>query len=490
MSTTTSGPAPGLRLASPAGRWVLVAAVLGSGIAFLDSTVVNVALPTIGSDFGVGLRALQWVLDGYLVTLTALLLLGGSLGDTFGRRRMFVYGLTGFTVASVLCGAAPTIGVLIAARALQGAAGALLVPGSLSLISASFASDDRGAAVGAWSGLTGVTSAIGPFLGGWLVDAVSWRLIFYINVPLAIAAVMVALRHVPESRAPEAPHVDVLGATLISIALACLAYALIEMNANAGALVVTIGVIGVGALVSFFAVEARKPSPMLPLGLFRNPQFSGANATTLAVYSGLGAAFFLIVLQLQQVLHYSAVEAGASLAPITLLMLCFSSWSGALSQRIGPRVQMSIGPLVVGAGLVMFGRVGAGDHYVTAVLPAAVVFGIGLTTTVAPLTAAVLGAVDDARAGIASGVNNAVARLAGLLAVAVLPGAVGLDRAHGASQFTHAFMRAMDVSAALAIAGGAIAFATIRNCRAIEPTMASGVLQPCFDSSRAEPVSP
>jgi EmrB/QacA subfamily drug resistance transporter len=478
----TDAPGPGLRLASAQGRYVLAAAVLGSGIAFLDSTVVNVALPTIGKDFGVDLRSLLWVLDSYLVTLAAFMLLGGSLGDMYGRRRIFVYGLIGFTVASVLCGVAPNAGTLIGARALQGAAGALLVPGSLSLISATFAEADRGKAVGSWSGLTGVTSAIGPFLGGYLVDAVSWRLIFFINVPLAAAAVAIATKHVPETRAHGTRHIDVSGAVTISIALAGLSYALIE-GFDTGRAVV-IGVVGLLALVAFFVIEARKRDPMLPLGLFKIAQFSGANATTLAVYAALGGAFFLIVFELQNVLGYSAIEAGASLVPVTIMMLLLSSRFGALSQRIGARIPMTVGPMIVGLGLVLFAQIGAGDHYATTVLPAAIVFGFGLSVTVAPLTAAVLGAVDNDRAGIASGVNNAVARLAGLLAVAVLPGLVGLDSATTDHEFTNAFAAAMYISAGLAALGGLVAFVTIRKIAPVEPT--TTIFQPCQDPCRIE----
>jgi EmrB/QacA subfamily drug resistance transporter len=471
-----------LRLASPQGRFVLAAAVLGSGIAFLDSTVVNVALPAIGRDFDVDLHALQWVLDGYLVTLTALLLLGGSLGDVFGRRRIFVLGLIGFTAASVLCGVAPNAPALVVARAVQGAAGALLVPGSLALISSTFTDDDRGRAVGAWSGLTGVTSAIGPFVGGYLVDAVSWRLIFLINVPLAVIAVWIAVVHVPESRALHATHVDVKGAVLISVALSTIAYSLIEARADAS--VIASAVVGVLAFAAFILVELRTRQPMLPLGLFRNAQFSGANATTFAVYAGLGGAMFLIVLQLQHSLGYSAVEAGASLVPVTVLMLLLSARFGALSQRIGARLPMTVGPLGVAAGLLLFGRAGPGDHYATTVLPAALVFGFGLAITVAPLTAAVLGAVEAEHAGIASGVNNAVARLAGLLAVAVLPAVVGLGTAATVQAFTDAFAAAMTISAVLAAAGGAIAFATIRTQQAVQPTIAADIMQPCHDPCR------
>jgi MFS family permease len=334
-----------------------------------------------------------------------------------------------------------------------------------------------------------VTSAIGPFVGGWLVDAVSWRLIFLINVPLAAAAIWISLVHVPETRASVTRHLDLTGAALISVALAGIAFALIEGSAGAPALVAVVGVIGVAALIAFFVVETRKREPMLPLSLFRNPQFAGANATTFAVYAALGGALFLIVLQLQRVLHYSAIEAGASLVPVTVLMLLLSPRTGALSQRIGPRIPMTIGPIGVGAGLVLFGRVGAGDHYLTSVLPAAIVFGLGLSLTVAPLTAAVLGAVETDRAGIASGVNNAVARLAGLLAVAVLPSLVGMDSAVGGAAFTDAYRAAMNISAVLAVLGGVVAFATVRRSRSVQPTVQPAVFQACHDPCRSTPAA-
>jgi EmrB/QacA subfamily drug resistance transporter len=353
-----------LRTGTAAGRWVIAATVLGSGIAFLDGSVVNVALPTIGRDLDTDLAGLQWILDGYLVTLTGLLLLGGSLGDRYGRRRVFVIGLVAFTVASVLCALAPTAALLTLARALQGAGGALLVPGSLAIISASFHPDDRGRAVGAWSALAGVTSAVGPFVGGWLVQAWSWRLIFLINVPIAAVAVAITVRHVPESSDHrEHGSIDVAGAVTVSAGLAALAFAAIEGPAEGGAAAWAVGALGVVLIVAFVVIEARASDPMLPLGLFASRQFTGANLTTLAVYAGLGAATFLVVLQLQVVLGYSPIEAGASLLPLTLLMLLLSSRFGALSQRVGPRLPMTVGPLVIAVGLLLFGQVGAGSSF-------------------------------------------------------------------------------------------------------------------------------
>ncbi|HEX8769394.1 MAG TPA: DHA2 family efflux MFS transporter permease subunit, partial [Acidimicrobiales bacterium] len=407
-----------VRYGTAKARWVLAATVLGSGVAFLDGTVVNVALPTIGRDLHTSMAGLQWTLDAYLVTLSALLLLGGSLGDRFGRRRMFVVGLAGFTVASLLCGLAPTAGFLVVARAVQGVGGALLVPGSLAIISSTFHPDDRGRAIGAWSGLAGIASALGPFLGGWLIGAASWRLIFLINVPLAAMAVWVTLRHVPETRSADSRPLDVPGAVLVTIGLTGISYAAIEHN---GAASIVAGALGTAAIVAFLLLERASSHPMLPLGVFRSRQFTGANLTTFAVYAGLGGALFLVVLRLQVSLGYGALEAGASLVPFTVLMLLVSPAAGQLGQHIGPRLPMTVGPLLAGCGLALFGQIGPGDDYFSAILPAVFVFGLGMALTVAPLTAAVLGSLEDSAAGIASGVNNAVARLAGLLAVAVLP---------------------------------------------------------------------
>jgi EmrB/QacA subfamily drug resistance transporter len=480
-----------VRYGTPAGRWVIAATVLGSGIAFLDGTVVNVALPAIGRDLDSELAGLQWTVDGYLLTLSALLLLGGSLGDLYGRRRMFVAGLVAFTAASALCGLAPSMGALVAARALQGVGGALLVPGSLALLAASFAPQDRGAAVGAWSGLAGVATALGPFLGGWLVDAVSWRLVFLINVPLAAVAVALTLRHVPESRDPEAAHrPDLAGALAATLGLAGVVFALIEWpedGASAG--VVLSGVVGVVALAAFPFIERSRAQPLVPLAIFRDPQFVGANATTLTVYAAFGGALFLIVLELQQVLGYSALAAGAALLPITVLMLALSARTAAVSQRIGPRLPMTLGPVVAAGGLVLVARVGPGATYAVDVLPAVVVLGLGLALTVAPLTAAVMAGVDEHHVGVASGVNNAVARIGTLLSVALLPLVAGLgDLAPSDPRYTDGVSRALLVAAGLCVVGGVVAFATVRRGARVAPVAHPSVSHACADPSVREPL--
>ena len=451
-----------IRFGTAEGRWVIVAAVLGSGVVFLDGTVVNVALPAMSHDLDASVRGLQWILDGYLVTLSALLLLGGSAGDRYGRRRVFAVGLAGFVAASVLCGLAPGTGFLIAARALQGVAGALLVPASLSIISSVFESDDRGRAIGAWSGLAGVAGAAGPLVGGWLVDAASWRLIFFLNVPVAAAA-WVALRHVPETKDDEAGALDLTGAALVSLAVALVAYGLIERRAAAGSA-------GVAALAAFVAVERRRRHPMLPLALFRSRQFTGANLTTFAVYGAMSAAIFLVVLRLQVTLGYSALEAGTSLLPFTGIMLTLSARIGALAQRTGARLPMTLGPLLSAGGLSLFSLIGPADHYASDVLPAVTLFGLGMTVTVAPLTAAVLGAVDRRRAGVASAVNNVAARLAGLLGIAVIPTVAGIDSGAGlARSLDSGYPAALRISAAICAAGGIIAWLCVQKSASVHP---------------------
>lgn len=452
------------------GRWVIVAAVLGSGVAFLDSTVVNVALPAIAKDFHASLADLQWVVTAYLLTLGSLLVIGGSLGDLFGRRRIFVIGLVGFAFTSLLSGVAPSIGTLIIARALQGVTAALLIPGSLAIISASFRQQDRGAAIGAWSGLAGVATALGPFLGGFLIDSVSWRLVFLINLPIVVVTVILTNRHVPETRDETANRrVDVLGGVILATGLAGVVYALIDGPAHGwSGFALVLGVVGLAALASWVLVELRSSHPMVPLDIFKNRQFSGANAVTFVVYGAFGAVTFLLVVHLQTDLGYSALEAGASLIPITLLMLSFSARMGALAQRIGPRIPMTVGPIVSGIGVALLARVDSGASYLTAVLPALLVLGVGLVFTVAPLTAAVLGAVADEHMGVGSAINNAVSRIAGLLAVAVLPAIAGLTGAGGRLDLASGFGRAMIISGIVAASGGVLAWLTVRNGASVE----------------------
>ncbi|MDQ4070374.1 MAG: DHA2 family efflux MFS transporter permease subunit [Actinomycetota bacterium] len=465
---------------------MIAATVLGSGMAFLDGTVVNVALPAIDEDLDAGLSGLQWTLDAYLLTLGALLLLGGALGDRYGRRRMFEVGLVSFTAASALCGVAPSLGALVVARALQGIGGALLVPGSLALLSASFAPEDRPPAVGAWSGLAGAFSALGPFLGGWLVDVASWRLVFLINLPVAAITLWVVRAHVPESRdaaAVENGRLDVPGAAAATVGLAGVVFALIEGTVHgASALVVGAAIVGVAALAAFPVIERNRSHPLVPLELFRNPQFSGANATTLAVYGAFSGALFLFVVLLQQGLGYSALEAGSAMLPVTVLLLVLSPTAARLGQRLGPRLPMTVGPLVAGAGLLLLSGVGPGSSYTGDILPAVVVFGLGLALTVAPLTAVVVGAVEERHLGVGSGVNNAVARVAGLLSVALLPllsGLRGVDP--GEPDFAAGVGDALGISAAVCMAGGLVAFLSVRRAARVEPVAQPSMTLACND---------
>jgi EmrB/QacA subfamily drug resistance transporter len=403
-------------------RCALVSAVLGSAVVFVDGTVVNVALPAIRDELGSGLAAQQWIVEAYLLTLGSLVLVGGSLGDRLGRRRVFMTGLAAFGALSALCALAPNPGALIAARALQGAAGALLVPSSLALITAIFSAEERGAAIGTWTAWTGVAFVAGPLGGGALIEFVSWRWIFAINVPLVLITLYTA-REVPESRDESVTGgVDYLGAALAALGLAGPVFALIEQPAYGwGAPLVFIPMIGGLALLGLFVWhEARTPSPMLPLQLFRRRNFAIGNLATLLIYGGLGATTFYVTIFLQQVAGYSPIAAGLALMPITLVMWTLSRRWGALSVRVGPRLMMGCGPLVAGLGLIWVGRIGADVDYLTEVLPGVLVFGLGLSATVAPLTNTVLSSVPQHHAGVASGVNNQVSRIATLLAIAVV----------------------------------------------------------------------
>jgi EmrB/QacA subfamily drug resistance transporter len=413
-------------------RLALLAAILGSFVAGLDATVVNVALPSIERDLGGGLAGQQWVSNAYLLTLGSLILVGGSLGDLFGERRIFVLGVSGFGAVSVLCAVAPSIEVLIAGRALQGVFGALLTPSALAVIVATFPPAERGAAIGSWTAWSGISFVLGPLAGGYLIDVASWRWIFAINVPFVIATVLIVRVSVAERRAegPRAP-VDVLGAALCALGLAGPVYALIRQpRVGWGATEIVVSLVGGVALFAAFLIhEARTEHPMLPLGLFRRRNFAFGNLETLTMYGGLGAVLFFLVLFLQQVAGYDALQAGLATLPTTIVMFVLSRRAGRMADRFGPRWFMGFGPLVAAAGLLMFQRVDAHPDYWTDVFPAILVFALGLSATVAPLTATVLADADEHNAGIASGVNNAIARIASLLAVAALGAVV-------AAQFT------------------------------------------------------
>jgi EmrB/QacA subfamily drug resistance transporter len=461
------GQASGLRYGEPAGRWVLAATVLGSSLAFLDATVVNIALPAIDEELDAGVAGLTWTVNAYTLTLAAFVLVGGSLGDRFGRRRLFLIGVGWFGAASLVCALATSIGMLVAARALQGVGAALLTPSALAILHASFRSEDRSRAIGSWSGLAGIAGAVGPFLGGWLVDVTSWRWIFFLNVPVVVAVLVITVRHVPESRDPAASRtLDVGGAALVAVGLGSVTYGLsawAERGAGSALVQLSIGA-GVVALGAFVAWERRVPHPMLPLDVFAAPRFAATNVVTFLLYAALGGVLFWLVVTLQVVAGWSPLRAGLCLLPITVLMLLFSPRAGVLGDRFGPRLPMTTGPLLGALGVGLLARVGPDATYAADVLVPVTFLGLGLTLAVTPLTATVLRAVPEERAGLASGVNNAVARTGGLLLVAVLPALTGLGSGGfgDASALEPAFRVAMLICAALLATAAAVAAIGVR----------------------------
>ena len=450
---------------------MLLASVLGSCLTGIDATVVNIALPAIGRDLDADLAALQWTVTAYTLTLASLILLGGALGDRYGRRRVLAVGIVLFALASLLCAVAPTPTFLVGARALQGIGGALLVPSSLAVLQASFVEADRSRAVGAWAGLSGVSTAVAPFLGGWLLAVGSWRWVFLINPPLALVVVAIVVRHLPETRASFRPGgLDVVGAVWALVTLGGLTYAAINAGTAPIGSVAVWGptAVALAAGCGFVARERRARNPLLPVGIFSSQQFAASNLVTFVVYASLSGYLFLLVIELQVVAGFSPLMAGAALLPLTALTLLLSEWSGNLAHRIGPRLQMTLGPIVCAGGLLWSLRLDAGTTYVAGVLPPLSVFGLGLAIMVAPLTAAVLAAVPDDQAGLASGINNAVARTAGLLSVALLPAVVGLTGGayHEPERFLGAFHLALWVCAGGLMAGGLLAAASISDSSA------------------------
>jgi EmrB/QacA subfamily drug resistance transporter len=450
-----------LALNSVIGRVALTATVAASGMASLDATVVNVALPHIGQDLDANVTALQWVLTGYLLALASFILLGGALGDHYGRRKVFLIGTIWFAAASLLCGLAPNIELLVTARVLQGVGAALLTPGSLAILQASFQQSDRAKAVGAWSGLGGVAGAIGPFVGGWLVDGPGWRWAFLLNVPVAAVVVTCALVAVPETRDPHAAHgLDIVGAALGVVSLGSATWALTEAGPRGwtDSAVLIAAAIALAGMAAFVHRMRHAKDPLVPPGLFRSREFTVTNLATVLLYAALGVSFFLVAYELQVAVGWSALRAGVALLPTTILMLLFSAKSGELAQRIGPRLQLTVGPLLVAAGLLLLSRIGPAASWARAVLPGAIVFGLGLATFVAPLTATVMGSVSPDEVSIASGVNNAVARTASLAALSVIPVVSGLFDATGASEVTDAFRTSLVIAAVIAAAAAPLSF--------------------------------
>lgn len=433
---------------------VLLATIVGSGIVILDGTVVNIALPHIARDLGASFAQLQWIVDSYLLTLSALILIGGSLGDILGRKRIYFIGLIGFGLTSLLCGLAPTTAFLIGTRMIQGVFGAMLVPGGLAIVNTNFPAELRGKAIGTWTAWAGITTAIGPPLGGWIVDNASWRWIFFINIPLILLCLWLGRNSIEESRHEGERKIDYLGAILAAIALGGTTYGLIEGPIRHwGSVPITALLIGTAALLAFVYVERRVPDPMVRLGLFRSRNFTAANLATFAMYGALSGFLFSLVIYLQNTIGYSGIKAGVSLLPVTALMLTLSSRFGALAAKYGPRLFMGIGPLIMASGMLVLLRLHPSSSYVTTVLPGVILFGLGLATTVAPLTVTVMSSVNSKSSGIASGINNAVARGAGLIVIAVL----------GIFGVANTYRFSMLLCAGLVVTAGIISLLLIQN---------------------------
>lgn len=432
----------------------LIATIIGSGVVFLDGTIVNLALPKISEGLHGHFSDLQWIADGYLLSLSSLILLGGSMGDIFGRKRIYMTGLIGFGVVSLLCGLSPSIGFLIAFRILQGVFGAMLVPGGLAIINTNFPREDRGAAIGRWSAWSGIMTAIGPLVGGYLIDAISWRWIFFINIPLIIVCGLLALANFEESKDSRARRLDARGAALAAAALAGITYGLIEgpadhWHAKSWATLIA----GLVLTVIFLWDQAKSKDPMMELSLFRSRNFSGSNAMTFAMYGALAGFMFALVIYMQTKLGYSAIKAGASLLPVSLMLLLFSSRVGKLSSKVGPRYFLTLGPLIASLSMFLLISYKPGNSYVWFLLPRVLLFSIGLVLLVAPLTTTVMTSVDESSSGIASGINNAVSRIAGLVVIALL----GLAGTGNVYRFS------MVLCAIFAAAAGIISYLTIQN---------------------------
>jgi len=462
MSTAVEHP-EAIRWGTPRARGLLATTIIGSSLAMIDGTIVNVALPRIGAQFHASVAGLQWIVDGYLLSLAALVLVAGAFGDRYGRRRVYLIGIALFGAASLLCGLTPDTTLLVVARIIQGVGGALLTPGALAILQSSFVKDDRARAIGAWSGLGGVATAIGPLLGGALIQVWSWRLAFLINPPIAVLCIVMALKFVPESRDEEASgRPDLLSSAMVALGLAGITALLVEAPGQSitNPIVLGAGIVGVLGLAAFVLLQLRARHPLVPPALFANRTFTLANLLTFAVYTALGGVMMFMVLQLQVSLNYPPTLAGLASLPITILMLLLSARSGKLASRIGPRLQLTVGPLLIAAGMLLLRDVRPGTSYLFGVLPGVLVFGLGLSAVVAPVTATVLAAAPDHLAGVASGVNNAVARTGGLLAVAVLPAVTGLSGAayRDPAELTASWRMALLICAGLAVVGGLLGF--------------------------------